>query len=320
MIDKSIRYRAVVHYEHFYRSLRGVAKIYSISKSSLQRWINREPAAPTRRKPKQISNEIKQCIEDALSTTPFLTLDQICGIVSKKCGVRRSSVNTASKWLKELEFSRKKVYNTISYSAPDSVAQTFTQHYSGLSDADIVCIDEAGFHVGDHGRYGYSKLGKRICVSSSRTLRKNKFTLIMAIGVNGIIHYDILNDSCNKSNFVDFITDLPRHLVAGKTLVMDNISFHHSKETLEAVKDKGCNILHIPPYSPRYNAIEYAFSTIKGNYRRFCSESSINSASEDFLHALVASIHVCGTFENIFRRVRETVVTYLNTNIFLRYD
>ena len=320
MIDKGTRYRAIVHYERFYGSLRGVAKIYSVSKSSLQRWIKQEPASKQRRKPKQIRKDIKQCIESTLSATPFLTLSQLCGIVSKQCGLRRSSVNTASKWLKDLDFSRKKVYNTVSYSAPETLATNFCSKYSSIDDSDIVCIDEAGFYVGDHGRYGYSKRGSRIHVESSRTLRKNKFTLIMAIGTSGIIHYHILSDNCKKTNFIEFIKDLPQTSVRGKTLVMDNVSFHHSKETLDAAKLKGCDILHIPPYSPRFNAIEYAFGTIKRNYRHICSDSNLDSTREEYLHALIASLELCGTFDNILRRVRETVATYLTSHVLLRYD
>jgi hypothetical protein len=29
-----------------------------------------------------------------------------------------------------------------------------------LDAPDVVCIDEVGFYVGDHGKYGYSQIGK----------------------------------------------------------------------------------------------------------------------------------------------------------------
>ena len=210
MIDKCIRYRAVVHYERFYKSLRGVAKIYSVSKSSLQRWINQSttPKRKPRKQKKPLLERIKSCIESALSLNPSMTLQQICTAVSKDCGVHTSSASTASRWLTKMKFSRKKVYNTVAYTPPAEIVNGFTQRYSSLSDSDIICIDEAGFHVGDHGRYGYSKRGRRIHVESSRTLRKNKYTLVMAIGPCGIVHYYILEGSCKKADFIRFIRDM----------------------------------------------------------------------------------------------------------------
>ena len=146
---------------------------------------------------------------------------------------------------------------------------------------------------------------------SPRRPRKTLGSLILAIGPQGVLHYHILNGSCKKTNFVDFMNDLPAELVDQKTLVMDNIMFHHSVETLDAAKRKNCKILHIPPYSPRYNAIEYAFSILKRNYRSVCSEADLQTAvADDYLHALTASIEMCGSFEGLFRRVRQSVDAY----------
>ena len=197
MIDKAIRYRAVVHYERFYRSLRGVSKIYSVSKSSLQRWINSEPRIPKSRTSKTISSQIKTCIQNALVTNPCMTLNQICGLVSKECNIYRST-STAHSWIKQMKYSRKKVYATIDHTPSDSISSSFCSIYSTLSNDNIICIDEAGFYVGEHARYGYSKKGNRIHVPSSRTLRKSRFTLIMAISATGVVHYQILTGNCDK--------------------------------------------------------------------------------------------------------------------------
>ncbi len=50
----------------------------------------------------------------------------------------------------------------------------------------LYCIDEAGFYVGDHPRKGRAKRGQRLAIGTGKSLRKTKFTLVMAIGVNGI--------------------------------------------------------------------------------------------------------------------------------------
>jgi transposase len=43
MQPREVRYRAVVHYKLFLHSLRKVAQLYNVSKSSLQRWIHNDP-------------------------------------------------------------------------------------------------------------------------------------------------------------------------------------------------------------------------------------------------------------------------------------
>src|SRR5579862_7245174 len=51
-------------------------------------------------------------------------------------------------------------------------------------------------------------------------------------------------------------------------IVIDNAKIHHSQELVELVQGYGCKIEWLPPYSPDYNPIEEAFSTIKNWMRR----------------------------------------------------
>ncbi len=46
-------------------------------------------------------------------------------------------------------------------------------------------------------------------------------------------------------------------------LIMDNAKIHHDNEMVNVIERSGCRVLYLPPYSPDYNPIETAFSTIK---------------------------------------------------------
>src|ERR1700722_813684 len=46
-------------------------------------------------------------------------------------------------------------------------------------------------------------------------------------------------------------------------LIMDNAKIHHDEEMVNLIERIGCKILFLPPYSPDYNPIKLAFSTIK---------------------------------------------------------
>lgn len=321
MINKETRYRAVVHYEHFYRSLRGVAKLYSVSKSSLQRWVHANPnRTRSPRSRRTIKSDIEACIHKSLAQNPHLTKKDLCNIVAKECSVKKYSVNTMARWMDELKYSRKKVHRGVHYDVPSDIVNAFCSKYKSLSDKDIICIDEAGFYVGDRCRYGYSRRGTRILKDTSRTVRRSKFTLVMAISTSGVVAYKIMADSCKKADFVDFVRSLPKDQVDGKTVVMDNISFHHCTETIEALGSLNCSVVHIPPYSPKYNAIEYAFSMVKATYRSLCSEADRDADPSDYWSALVASIELCNGFEPLFGKVRRSIVEFEASGVFTRYD
>ena len=46
-------------------------------------------------------------------------------------------------------------------------------------------------------------------------------------------------------------------------IIMDNARIHHDNNLVELIEGLGCRVVFLPPYSPDYNPIETAFSTIK---------------------------------------------------------
>jgi transposase len=55
----------------------------------------------------------------------------------------------------------------------------------------------------------------------------------------------------------------------GWTIILDNASFHKGMRTKELVEKAGCNLLHLPPYSPDFNPIENQWATLKSHYKTF---------------------------------------------------
>lgn len=52
-----------------------------------------------------------------------------------------------------------------------------------------------------------------------------------------------------------------------KVVIMDNVSFHKSKEVIKLFEQHNVIPLFIPPYSPCCNPIEEVFSVMKRYYR-----------------------------------------------------
>lgn len=267
MINREVRYKAVVHYKYFERSLRRVSKLYNVSKSSLQRWVHQDPEArKIARRRHSAFQQVKDCINKTMVARPFITMSELATLIQQQCGVKRSRTSMG-RYRLQCGVTRKKAFRVVDAKHDgDNISAFCHQHLA--ANSNMVCIDEAGFYVGDHPRYGYAPRGKRLNVVSGKSLRRSKFTLLMAVSRDGIVHHQILDHNCKKADFIKFVNDLP--VATGSTLLMDNVRFHHSKETVQAVKSKGCVQLFIPPYSPKFNAIENVFGTVKSLFRHRC--------------------------------------------------
>jgi transposase len=193
----------------------------------------------------------------------------------------------------------------------------FCKKYIENEDS-IVCIDEACFYVGDKGKYGYCQKGKRLNIEMSRTLRRKKYTLIMAISKNQIIHYKILSSNCNLKAYKSFVEEL--QLPSGTTLLMDNVQFHKSKEMNNVYASKGFKVLFVPPYSPKMNAIENVFSYLKREYRSMCPVQVQDNF--DYVGAFESVLAKLSAFNKFYSRVKKHVLDAVvqNGEMFCGYD
>jgi len=57
-------------------------------------------------------------------------------------------------------------------------------------------------------------------------------------------------------------------LEPGQVVIMDNYSIHKSKKTQDLIKEAGCEILFLPPYSPDLNPIENLWANIKARTKK----------------------------------------------------
>ena len=102
-----------------------------------------------------------------------------------------------------------------------------------------------------------------------------------------------------QNDFISFIKNLPE--IHNGVVVMDNIPFHHSKETKAVIFQRGLEVIYTPSYSPKFNAIEYVFSTIKRQYRMECSACGSNDVDHVGLFDWV--VQTQGTLDKTFNHV-----------------
>jgi len=243
MIPIAIKYKAIVHYNHFCKSLRKVAHIYGISKSILHRWLKQSDIPIVRKHcKKKVKTQITNCINDAIKHNPSITCELLAFKIASDCNIKRSKAQV-NRYMKHANYSYKKIRDIVDYKHNNSNILEFCNSYL-KSNEDIVCIDEMGFYLGDHSKRGWSPKGKRLMIKSNKSLRREKMTVIMAVSSSGIVHYEILDHNCCKSDFIQFMSH-PK-IMKRCTYVMDNIRFHHSKEIKAIAFTHDMTLLYIP--------------------------------------------------------------------------
>ena len=95
---------------------------------------------------------------------------------------------------------------------------------------------------------------------------------------DGSFYISAPKPSFNTTRFCSFIEQL--QLKPNDVVLLDNVSFHHSKSVRDLFYSRGIEVLYVPPYSPWYNPIELCFSVVK---RAFYKNRDVASAFQSLL-------------------------------------
>ena len=133
-------------------------------------------------------------------------------------------------------------------------------------------LDETSFGRHTNVVKGYSPIGKPLKIPKT-TPRITTLSYLVLASNEGIEKSHKQTCSFNSSSFLEFLKsfDFP----ANSVVLLDNVSFHHSKVAKEYANEKGIHLLYTPPYSPWYNPIEGIFSIVK---RSFYKDGNIEKA------------------------------------------
>lgn len=104
--------------------------------------------------------------------------------------------------------------------------------------------------------YGWTKMG--IPLNHYVKTNPKKYSIIMAISNNKIIHYEIHDRNINSKIFIQFVRTLTKKF-NNKYILLDNVSFHKCKQISDILIKNKNRLLFIPPYSPQFNPIEEVF-------------------------------------------------------------
>lgn len=132
----------------------------------------------------------------------------------------------------------------------------------------LVFIDETAVKTNLTRLRGRAPVGERLSGLAPFGKWRTQ-TFIAGLTHDGLIAPWIIEGAMNGPAFDTYIrTQLAPRLNPGTVVILDNLSTHKSPRAAQALRDKKCWFLFLPPYSPDLNPIEQAFSKLKAHLRR----------------------------------------------------
>jgi len=212
-----------------------------------------------------------QFLQGHLRHSPDLYMDEMKDLLESRIGVE---VDESTIWraLRRSGFTMKKLTKDA-LERNEVKRALFRLQYGRLYTAEqTVFVDESSFDRRTAVR------GRAWALSGQRAVRKcffvrgRRYSLLPALSLDGIIWAKTVEGSFTKPLFMGFIAELLSRMqpfpARNSVIVMDNARIHKSQDVIDMIHARGMRVMFLPPYSPDYNPIELAFSSIKAFVRR----------------------------------------------------
>ena len=113
---------------------------------------------------------------------------------------------------------------------------------------------------------------------------KGRINAIGAIIDFNFLTVALFNCSINSDVFYAWLTlDFLPKVKSGTVVVMDNATFHKPADMIQAIKDHGCVVEFLPPYSPDLNPIDHKWAQVKSIRRKTqCSVDELFQNYDNF--------------------------------------
>jgi len=181
-----------------------------------------------------------------------------CPIWKQTCGVQ-VSISTMRCIIGPMGWTRKK--KTLGATERNEDARAaWSEQRMHLDARKLVVIDACGSHIGLTPLYARAPRGKRVYGSVPGNRGKNR-TLMAALTWSGMREAMIIEGSTTTVVFERYIEEvLAPSLIAGQIVLMDNLAAHKGQRVERLIKERGCQLLFLPGYSPDFSPIEEAKS------------------------------------------------------------
>ena len=150
----------------------------------------------------------------------------------------------------------------------EATRATWREGVAPVDPKDLVFLDETGRHLGYTPTHAWAPRGERASATAPAKRGENK-TVVAALTLDGVGALMRFDGAMTIARFDGYV----RHVLApmlrpGQVVIADNLTAHPSERARAAIEAAGARFLPLPAYSPDFNPIEEAFSTVKPGLRR----------------------------------------------------
>ena len=113
---------------------------------------------------------------------------------------------------------------------------------------------------------GWTKIG---CQPLIPAIRGRRLNILAALMSSGELEDFMFSGSMSSKIFIDFVKSISEKYDKPVVFILDNASFHKSKEVKECAEEfrsKNITLKFLPPYSPELNRIEKFWHTVKHHW------------------------------------------------------
>lgn len=131
--------------------------------------------------------------------------------------------------------------------------------------ATIFFADEAGCRNDHQSGTTWAPIGETPVVEF--TGKRESIGMVSAISMRGKLSWMIFEESMNSDRFIDFMKELLLDVKGKVFLVVDNVSYHKSKQVKDWTAERADRIelFYLPGYSPDLNPDEWVWKNIKND-------------------------------------------------------
>lgn len=265
----------VVELYHKNYSVKELSKMFNISFKTIYNWINQfENNTIDKNKKKFVKPtslfrniHIRLHIKLYIHKHSDFQYKKLINHIFKKLNLSISKT-TLFKIIKDLSFTKKIISLRKKYGLKSKITKhikKLKQNLKNINPSDIISVDEVSFDTNIINNRGWSPKGNIIFKNIGATYKR--ITVICAICNSKILHYKIINNSSNAISFLDFIKEL--NPSSSQYILLDNARIHHAKIVKNYIDSKNINFIFNAPYNPWFNPIEYIFSKLKTNVKKY---------------------------------------------------